>query len=216
MKPHRANKSTSSLGAAGTGTGTGANGTGASTTSLVPSPIATSCPGTPMQDTFAAPRPSTSSIQSATADGGNGSGSASASRLRRSFTFDRRSFDLTSFFSSNGSGSGSADRGTHVGSGGGSLGGNENAGGTMALGSADALRIGMLERGVWHVFHTPGMAHNCLVGGLARYEQQRTELWKKIAETVKDLDMAAAAAKLSAATTTSPSTLSSPTSSPTV
>ncbi|CCA77905.1 related to lipase [Serendipita indica DSM 11827] len=59
---------------------------------------------------------------------------------------------------------------------------------TTGRGSADHVRIGTLEPGKWHVFHTPGLAHNVLVGGLARYEKQRDAVWHKLAKTIHELD----------------------------
>jgi hypothetical protein len=56
--------------------------------------------------------------------------------------------------------------------------------------SCNNLRIGSFEKGVWHVFKSSGMPHDSLVGGLARYESQRTTVWKKISEAMQDLDNA--------------------------
>jgi hypothetical protein len=51
-------------------------------------------------------------------------------------------------------------------------------------------QIGKLESGIWHVFKSRGMTHNCLVGGLARYDAERSAVWTKISEAMLDLDRA--------------------------
>lgn len=51
-----------------------------------------------------------------------------------------------------------------------------------------APSIGTLDNGIWHVFKSWGMSHNCLVGGLARYESRRNAVWIKISEAMHDLD----------------------------
>jgi hypothetical protein len=51
-------------------------------------------------------------------------------------------------------------------------------------------QIGKLENGIWHVFKSWGMTHNCLVGGMARYDAEREAVWTKISEAMLDLDRA--------------------------
>ncbi|KIM34471.1 hypothetical protein M408DRAFT_19373 [Serendipita vermifera MAFF 305830] len=56
-----------------------------------------------------------------------------------------------------------------------------------------AGQIGSLTDGTWHVFKSRGMSHNCLVGGLARYESHRNAVWTKISQAMVELDSARAA-----------------------